>query len=102
MRVPAVVSCVLLACGNDEPTPVEKCDELLSLVCDRAEECVSASVIHADCVELLRRDIPCGTVKKVSESYDRCMVQLETDSCTTLFPSGSLILPADCMGVVLR
>lgn len=102
MRTLAVVSWVLMACGDSEPTPVEKCDELVDLVCDRFEECVSAAGTHADCVQLVQQQVPCGTAKAVSASYDRCMAQLASFSCANLFPAGSLRLPADCNGVVLH
>ena len=95
-----------MACGNGEPSPVERCDELVDLLCDRALQCVAGAGTHATCVQALQGELPCGSVKAVSASYDRCMDQLATHSCGVLFPPDlmgqpSLRLPADCMSVVL-
>lgn len=95
-----------MACGGGDPSPVEKCDDLVDLLCDRAIECVAGVGTHEMCVQALQGEIPCGSVKAVSASYDRCMDQLATHACQTLFPPDStgspmLRLPADCMSVVL-
>ncbi|HEY5951201.1 MAG TPA: hypothetical protein VIV40_37170 [Kofleriaceae bacterium] len=99
--------CLLVACGS-EPSPVEKCDDLVDLVCDRAVQCIPREAgSHVTCVQQLQQVLPCGSVKAVSASYDRCMDQLAADSCPVLFPidpqtGGPMLeLPADCMSVVL-
>lgn len=84
---------------------MEKCDDLVALLCDRALECVGGGT-HASCVQAVQGELSCGSVKAVSASYDRCMDQLATHSCGVLFPPDStgqptLRLPADCMSVVL-
>lgn len=98
---------LLVACGS-EPSPVEKCDDLVDLVCDRAVQCIPSEVgTHVTCVQQLQQVLPCGSVKAVSASYDRCMDQLAADSCAVLFPidpqtGGPMLkLPADCQSVVL-
>src|SRR4051812_45521875 len=93
-------------CGSDV-SPVEKCDDLLDLLCDRAVQCIPNPGSHASCVQEFQQVIPCGTVKAVSASYDRCMDQVSSFACPVLFPTDpqtggpTLELPADCKGVVL-
>ena len=94
----------VVGCGG-EPSPVEKCDDLLDVLCDRGVQCLGGT--HAECVQALQSALPCGSAKAVSASYDRCIDQLQGASCASLFPpdpqSGqpALRLPADCMSVVL-
>lgn len=95
-----------MACGGGEPSPVEQCDGLVDVLCDRAVQCIAGVGTHAACIQELQSEIPCGTVKAVSASYDRCMDQLASHTCGALFPPDStgqpvLRLPADCMSVVL-
>lgn len=99
---------VIVACGGGGgSSAVEKCDDLVDVVCDRAVECVPSGGTHAACVQEVQQVISCGSAKRVSATYDRCMSQLESNSCAVLFPtnpqSGSreLALPADCMSVIL-
>ena len=106
VRVGLVV--VMLGCGGGGgSSPVEKCDDLVDIVCDRAVECIPGAGTHASCVQEVQQVIPCGSAKQVSTSYDRCMTQLETTSCAVLFPVNpqngqrELVLPADCMSVIL-
>jgi hypothetical protein len=103
-----VLFSLLAACGGSEPSPVEQCDDLVDLICDRAVQCVAgAGGMHTTCVQELQQVISCGSVKAVSATYDRCMDQLAAYSCPVLFPidpqtgDPMLELPADCMGVVL-
>jgi hypothetical protein len=97
---------VAMGCGS-EPTPVEKCDDLVDALCDRGVACVPNSGTHTTCVQELRNILPCGSAKSVSASYDRCLDQIETNSCSVLFPINPMTgeqtvrLPADCMQVIL-
>lgn len=98
--------CLVAACGASEPSPVEKCDDLVDLLCDRAVQCFPNAGSHATCIQELNQEIPCGSVKQVSASYERCMDQLAATSCPVLFPTDAqgqptVELPADCMSVVL-
>jgi hypothetical protein len=95
---------LLVGCGGGK-SPVEKCDDLVDVVCDRTVECVSG-VTKADCVQAVQQQLPCGAAKSVSESYNRCIDQLDNDSCAILFPPDqngqpTLALPADCNSVIL-
>jgi hypothetical protein len=95
---------LLAACGGN--SAVDKCDDLVDVVCDRTVECVSG-ITKTDCVQAVQQQLPCGSAKKVSASYDRCMDQLNSDSCDVLFPPDqngqpSLTLPADCNSVILE
>lgn len=104
MRCLSLVGLLLVGCGGS--SAVDKCDDLVNVVCDRTVECVSG-ITHADCVAAVQQQLPCGSAKKVSASYDRCIDQLNNDSCQVLFPPDqngqpSLALPADCNAVILE
>lgn len=96
----------IVGCGGGS-SPVEKCDDLVDIVCERAVECLPGAGTHGACVQEVQQVIPCGSAKQVSASYDRCMNQLEAASCSVLFPTNpqsgqrELVLPADCMSVIL-
>lgn len=97
------IAVALIGCAT-ERTLVEKCDALVDTLCDRGVQCIGGT--HSECVQALQADLPCGSVKAVSASYDRCIDQLEAASCSSLFPRDmqgqpELRLPADCMHVVL-
>ena len=98
---------VLFGCGADK-SPVDKCDDLINVVCDRAVQCLGPSGgTQAQCVQQVQASLPCGSAKSVSASYDRCIDQLDSDDCSVLFPTDpqtgqqTLKLPADCMSVIL-
>ena len=92
----------LVACGGGSDTPVEKCDDLVDLVCDRAVDCVPTAGTHAECVtEVEASGFDCGAATDVSPSYGACMMQLRSTTCGSLFPNDMLSLPADCSGVIL-
>ena len=99
-----MVMAVLCGCGSD-PSPVEQCDDLVDVLCDRGVQCLGGS--HAECVQAIQGELACGGARQVSASYDRCIDQLQGASCGLLFPVDSqtgapdLRLPADCMGVIL-
>jgi hypothetical protein len=103
----AVLGCV--GCGG-EKSPSEKCEDLVNLACDRAVECLpGASGMHADCVQAIEQaGLSCTATKSVTPSYDRCIDQLDGQSCRILFPTDSttgdqsLTLPAECSGVLLQ
>lgn len=88
-----------------ETSPVDKCDDLVDVLCDRGVQCLGGS--RTECVQAVKTELPCGSAKSVSTSYDRCIDQLQTNSCTVLFPINpttgqpQLRLPADCMQVIL-
>jgi hypothetical protein len=96
---------VLAGCGSE--SAVDKCDNLVDTLCDRAVTCVPGNGNHATCVASVQTALPCGSAKTVSASYDRCMSQLESSSCSVLFPTNpqtgetELSLPADCNAVIL-
>lgn len=87
-----------------EKSPVEKCDDLVDVLCNRGVQCLGGS--HAECVQAVQSELPCGSARAVSDSYDRCIDQLQAASCSSLFPPNQqgdpeVRLPADCMSVVL-
>jgi len=95
----AGLASLLVACGED--TPVEKCDHLVDITCDRAVQCIPNGGTHSECVQAVQTALPCGSAVSVTASYDRCVNQLDTVGCAILFPNGQLDLPADCDGVIL-
>jgi hypothetical protein len=101
-----IVACLIPGCAS-EPSAVEKCDDLVDVVCDRAVVCVPNAGSHSTCVSEVQQALPCGSAKRVSASYDRCISQLQGASCGVLFPPDpqtggpKLKLPADCMAVIL-
>ena len=100
-----VLSLALVGCGSSK-TPEEKCEDFLSVVCDRGVECLPGETLsHSSCVDTLETVIPCGMVESVADSFDSCMEKVETNGCATLFPrdeqgDAALVLPADCTGVL--
>ncbi|HVK77910.1 MAG TPA: hypothetical protein VM734_31605 [Kofleriaceae bacterium] len=105
-RTMFVLAVTLVACGGED-TPVEKCDDLVSTVCDRLVECLPGAATRAQCIQEIQAALPCGSARDVTASYGRCMENLEEFSCPVLFPNDpetgepSLVLPADCQGVIL-
>ncbi len=96
-----------VGCGGGSETPVQKCDDLLSDVCDRGVQCVPQETgTHDNCVQQLQQVLACGTAKMVSASYDRCIQEIKGNACWILFPTDpqtgmtSLALPADCNGAI--
>jgi hypothetical protein len=104
MRQTCWVVILLAGCGT-ERSAVEKCDDMVDVVCDRIVQCLGFS--RTECVQAVKSELPCGSAKQVSASYDRCIDQLEGNSCAVLFPvnptngQAQLRLPADCMQVIL-
>lgn len=102
----AVLGCV--GCGGDK-SPSEKCADLINLSCDRLVECLpGASGMHAACVQAVEQaGLSCTATKSVKPSYDRCIDQLNEQSCRVLFPTDpdtgdqTLELPAECSGVLV-
>ncbi|MGN6103545.1 MAG: hypothetical protein ACTHU0_00330 [Kofleriaceae bacterium] len=89
-------------CGGSD-SPVDKCDDLVDQICDRAVDCVGLA--HGTCVADIQSVLPCGRAVSVKASYDRCMDQLSSNSCAALFPpdqngNPDLSLPADCQAVI--
>lgn len=104
--VKVMVLVMLGGAGCGEPSPAEKCEDLVDLVCERVVDCIAgASGMHDDCVQEIQRELPCGTTKRVGDGYDDCMDRLNQQSCSTLFPTDPdgermLELPNACLGVL--
>jgi hypothetical protein len=91
---------IVVGCGGSD-SPVDKCDDLVDITCDRAIDCVAGAGTHAECVQEVQAVLPCGMAKSVTPSYARCISQMKSNTCAALFPGGQLDLPADCEGVIL-
>lgn len=105
-RTMFVLAVTVAGCGGED-SPVEKCDDLVSTVCDRLVECLPGAATRAQCIQEIQAALPCGSAQDVTASYGRCMEHLREFSCPVLFPNDpetgepSLVLPADCQGVIL-
>jgi hypothetical protein len=96
-------------CGGGDG-PVQKCDDLITLTCNRAVECLGEATTgtQAQCVEQVQAQLPCSQVASVNGNYERCMDEMSSFSCDTLFPvdpadgQRKLVSPADCSGVFSR
>lgn len=105
----AIAGVVFAACGGGDDNPaVEKCDDLVSTVCDRAIECLGdLGGGHSQCVVEVNEALPCDRAASVTDSFQDCLSRVDTDSCNTLFPppppggQRMLVLPANCSGVVV-
>jgi len=92
--------------SDHEATPAEKCDSLISDICNRLVECVGGRT-QEQCEEAVGMEIPCGSTKAVSSDYDRCVDQVGENSCYYLFHNDPatgepvLTLPAACKEVIL-
>jgi hypothetical protein len=98
---------LIVVAGCATESAVDKCDDLTERLCDRAVACMPSAGNHSTCVQEVQGVLPCGAATDVSASYDRCMSQLETTSCSILFPTNpqtgeaELGPPADCKAVIL-
>jgi len=92
--------------GCGEKSPAEKCEDLVSSVCDRVVDCIPGVGTHDDCVRAFDGELSCSSTKSVSMSYDQCLDMVGAQSCPTLFPtdmqSGEIMLdlPDTCSGVL--
>ena len=101
--------CLVLGCGGGDG-PVAKCDDLIDLTCTRAVECLGEATTgtQAQCVEEVQSQFACSQVNSVNANYQRCMDQMASFSCETLFQvdpadgQRKLVNPADCNGVFSR
>lgn len=88
--------------GSDEdvgPEAVAKCEEFLITFCDRVVECDPTPPTHADCISNQRTVLDCGAVVCVTGAYDRCLSEVQEQTCMVWNASGDL--PASCRGVLL-
>jgi hypothetical protein len=95
---------LVAACGGD--SPVEQCDALVNDLCVRGASCLGGS--EQACVQAVQQQLSCGSAKAVTATYGRCIDEINVDQCPILFPidpatgQPTLVLPADCKGVILR
>jgi hypothetical protein len=93
-------------CGSDK-SPSDKCDDLLSTVCDRVVSCLPGLSTRTQCTQTLQQALPCGRTKQIGDSYDHCLDELSSNTCAMLFPldeagDPALVLPVDCRGVIIN
>jgi hypothetical protein len=106
LLVISIVACIGCGGGDGRSAP-QKCDDLISDVCDRAVTCIPGQGTRDECVQAVHQVLACGSAKMVSTSYGRCIEQINDASCAILFPTDpqtgdvTLVLPADCNRVIV-
>lgn len=94
LAFPSLIS----GCGDYESRAeiaTQRCEDLMSTYCTRIEGC-SYFTSHAQCVSEFRQELDCGQAVDTSDSYDRCIDQIEEAHCSAVDE-----LPASCEGVIL-
>lgn len=86
-------------CGEpvDAAAPA-KCEAFKGTLCARIVECGAST--QRECLDQLSVSIDCATVADVAPSYDACLSELRTFSCSVLDRGRNT--PAACNGVLLR
>jgi hypothetical protein len=95
-----------VGCGSDDEEDtaaqaVAKCETFMTTFCSRAVECLGSAVITtSDCRQALATEVDCGKAVGVTSSYPRCIDQIQSFSCGTLFGGADIELPASCDMVI--
>ena len=87
--------------GGSGNSAAQKCDSLVSLLCARAIECLNDGTTQDQCVSLVKTDLNCADADAVSSTYDACVSDVQSTSCTLLLANNTINLPATCMDVIL-
>jgi len=96
---------LMLACSSSGDGggggPVQQCEALLDVTCDRTMECVPGGYpSKADCLADVKTIVTCADATSVGDGYPDCMSTMELRPCSDLFPGGTLDLPSVCSGVI--
>lgn len=83
---------------NAGPDGVAKCEAFLRLFCDRVVECETDPPSHEDCVAKQRTAVDCGAVVCATSSYDRCVEEVQEQTCGVW--NSTSTLPASCRGAL--
>lgn len=95
-----VLLLAVVSCGAE--TPPEKCNALMSRLCQRAIACINDGTTQAECVATVQTLISCADAVGVSSGYNACMSELQSSPCSVLVTTdGDLNLPASCEDVIL-
>lgn len=90
---------VVTSCGAE--SAAEKCEALVSRLCQRGLACADDGTTQAECVAAVKTTLPCAQADKVSDGYNACMSELQSSPCTVLFANDELNLPATCNDSIL-
>ena len=98
--VPAVVC----GCGGDKRDPVAACNTYVDRLCARVVDCAQDGTTVAECVAFSRTVASCATAKALGPTYDACLADLATTTCSVLYdPQAAQISPpAACRNIVVR
>lgn len=96
IRMAIVLGISMLACGDNlsDEEAMEKCEAFIDAYCEKEASC-SLFTSMESCESQVRTDLDCGAAVGVSESYDRCLEDIERSSCSTFG------IPASCEGAIL-
>lgn len=107
------VSFTVMACGDDDESTdsaVEKCEDFLTVVCERTVECapartedgqpVAPAVQLESCLSAGRASTPCGNAVRVSSSYDQCIQEVLGASCSVI-ADPEADPPDSCTNIIL-
>jgi hypothetical protein len=103
------------ACSEHNNTnSVSECENLVMTVCDRAVVCLEQAGIvlkskvnstYSDCIDVALSAVPCDNASAVSNSYFRCLSDIEEIPCTTwdmpISEIFQLALPSSCMNAII-
>ncbi len=93
---------------NHPKSPLEKCRDFESVMCDMLMPCAKeldfpADATKTNCVKLLENEGVCDGITGVSVTYDACMKSLRSMQlkCDTLSLPDGQWAPASCRGIIL-
>jgi hypothetical protein len=85
-----------LGCGGDDkapPTPIEKCQALVSAVCNKLVAC-NLTPTTSSCAADAATALDCQRAVGVSANYETCMAEVTGATCDNVQASNQL--PASC------
>ncbi|MET0594186.1 MAG: hypothetical protein ABW133_15905 [Polyangiaceae bacterium] len=99
MWVSAVIGCG----GDDEGTddPRVQCETFRDALCSRHSECMKPTDRARgleDCLFVLKLDLDCGSVGRVTSAYGECLAALSNAKCEA---AGGIQMPTSCQGILI-
>jgi hypothetical protein len=79
--------------GSFSGTPVQQCNQLSKTICTRNAQCTSMTA-STTCEPVLNLEFGCD--RATGTDFTSCLGDTQIVSCSSLFPSGGLALPAAC------
>jgi hypothetical protein len=99
MRKLMLLGLLTLSCGDEKA--VQKCEAFRDVFCRRAIDCQAVADTFEICQQqFAARVVDCGQAKGVSDSYDRCIGEMQSFACAVIFPPSGTTLPQSCQGTI--